>query len=212
MGITAPLREPTLPNQVRIIRAHLDEAEETERLRSRPRQRPTLPSPRPAALSIAVTVLEVRNGVRSPWHLERLSHYTMWPFWDTLADHSTPHQAGTAARPLSLTLQEHTPGLVHATVVLEFAGTVQPISLSLDGAHGRWELIELEYPTATTLPRIPPPTPDLPPQSQRANHLHRRGHTLNGAPHFPLGQPRRPPQRDPPWQPQPLDTPGIELE
>jgi len=201
-----------LPNQITTIKAHLDDAEELERLHSRPRQRPTLPSPRPAALAIAVTVLEVQKGVRSPWHLERLSHYTMWPAWDTFANPAPPDLAGAVARPLTLTLQEHTPGLVHATVVLEFAGTAEPLSLALDGARGRWELIELEY-SSPDRPTIPPPARGLtagPPT--RIPDPFRRGRVLDGPAGIPLGPPRGTWQLDPAWQPQLPDTLGIELE
>jgi hypothetical protein len=116
---------------------------------------------------------------------------------------------GCRATPLSLFLQEHTPGLVHATVVLEFAGTAEPLSLALDGARGRWELIELEY-SSPDPPTIPPPTRNLtagPPN--RIADPFRRGRILDG---IPLGLSRGPRQLDPAWQPQLPDTPGIELE
>ncbi len=201
-----------MPNQVAIIRAHLDDGEELERLRSRPHRRASLPSPRPAALAIAVTVLEVRKGVRSPWHLERLSHYSMWPSWDTFTGPTPQDLAGAVARPLTLTLQEHTPGLVHATVVLEFAGTVEPLGLALDGARGRWELMELEYSSADPA-TIPPPTRDLPAgSSTRISDPFRRARILDGPASIPLGLPHRSQQLDPAWQRQLPDTPGIELE
>lgn len=200
-----------MPNQMRVIKAQVDDGEALERLHSRPRQRAGLPSPYPAALGAAITALEVRNGVRSPWHLERLSHYSMWPHWDTFANPSQQHAAGTVARPLALFLQEHTPGLVHATVVLEFAGTVEPLSLALDGARGRWELMELEYP-ADALAAIPPPTRDLPSaRSTPTNDPLRRTRSLDGLPRIPLGLPQRL-QPDPAWQCQLPDTPGIDLE
>jgi hypothetical protein len=197
-----------LPNQIRTIKACIDESEQVERQRSRPCRRPTLPSPRPAALAIAVTIMEVRKGVRSPWHLERVSHYSLWPLWDTLAEPTEDHPNGTAARPLRLTLEEHTPGLVHATIVLEYAGTIEPIALALDGAHGRWELIELEY--ARPTPRdIPPLTRDLP--AAPSGHRPRPARTLNGQHDIPLGLPQRL-EPNPAWRPQLLDTRAIDLE
>jgi hypothetical protein len=133
-----------LPRRVRIIKAHLDASEQDERSRARPRQRLGLPSPRPAAAAIAVTVVEVQAGVRSPWQLERVSHYSLWPVWDGFARPAPADPAATAARPLAIFVQEHTPGRVNATVVVEFAGTVEPLALVLDGARGWWELMELE--------------------------------------------------------------------
>jgi hypothetical protein len=132
-----------LPAQARIIKAHLDVDELRERARVRPQQRLALPSPRPAAAAIAVTVIEVRAGVRSPWHLERVSHYSLWPTWDRFARPAPTDPAATAARPLAILIQELTPGLVDATVIVQFAGTIEPLALRLDGARGRWELMEL---------------------------------------------------------------------
>jgi hypothetical protein len=205
--------EPTLPIQMRTIKAQLDEGEELERLHSRPLWRARLTLPRPAALAIAVTAMEVRRGVRSPWHLERVSHYSMWPHWDTFpSPPARPHLAGTAARPLAVHLQEHTPGLVHATLVLEFAGTVEPLGLCLDGARGHWELMALEYPSATP-PAIPPPSRDLPSErSTRSNDPFRRTRSLDHALGIPLGPPQRFQPHDPAWQRQLPDTPGIDLE
>jgi hypothetical protein len=198
---------------MRTIKAHLDEEEELERLHSRPLWRARLTSPRPAALAIAVTAMEVRKGVRSPWHLERVSHYSMWPHWDAFpSPPAVQRLAGTAARPLAAYLQEHTPGLVHATLVLEFAGTVEPLGLCLDGARGHWELMALEYPSATP-PAISRPARDLP--SERSTPTidpFRRTRSLEHA----LGVPLRPPQHfqspDPAWPRDLPDTLGIDLE
>jgi hypothetical protein len=41
--------------------------------------------------------------------------------------------------------QEHVPGLAEVTVLIRQAGRVVPIAMRLDGAKGRWELVELEY-------------------------------------------------------------------
>ena len=119
-------RGSTLPPQVKIIKAHLEVDELRERRRIRPQQRLALPSPRPAAVAIAVTVIEVQAGVRSPWHLERISHYSLWPLWDRFARPAPPDPAATAARALAVVVQELTPGLVDATVVIQFASTAHP--------------------------------------------------------------------------------------
>jgi Family of unknown function (DUF6459) len=139
-----------LPRQARIIKARLDVDELRERNRIRPRQRLALPSPRPAVASIAVTVIEVQAGVRSPWHLERVSHYSLWPVWDRFARPASADPAATVARPLAILVQETTPGLVNATVIVQFAGTVEPLALALDGARGWWELMELECSSGLT--------------------------------------------------------------
>lgn len=100
-----------MSRQVRSIKAHLDVDELRERARVRPRQRLGLPSPRPAAAAIAVTVIEVQAGVRSPWHLERVSHYSLWPVWDRFAGPAPPDPAATAARPLAVLIQRTHPRL-----------------------------------------------------------------------------------------------------
>jgi hypothetical protein len=200
-----------LPRQARIIKAHLEFDELRERNRVRPRQRQGLPSPRPAAAAIAVTIVEVQAGVRSPLHLERVSHYSLWPTWDHFAQPAPPNPAATAARPLTVLTQELTPGLVNATVIVQFAGAIEPLALTLDGARGWWELMELECPT-DVVPDSPtnPPHPTVP--------------TVNEPSHPPLvrGTPARPAAISLPWterwpRPElsrdlhPLDSPGIDL-
>jgi hypothetical protein len=121
-------------------------------------QRPGLPSPRRAATAIAIEVIEVRAGVRSPRHLERFSHYCLWPVWESFAQPALPDPAATAAQPLAVFVQEPTRGLVNASITVRFAGRIEPIPLSLDGARGWWQLIELEC-----LADNPRPSPaDLP--------------------------------------------------
>jgi Family of unknown function (DUF6459) len=199
-----------LPRQARIIKAHLEVDEFRERNRVRPRQRLALPSPRPAAAAIAITVVEVQAGVRSPWHLERVSHYSLWPVWDRFASPDSPDPAATAARPLAVVIQELTPGLVDASVIVQFAGAVEPLALTLDGARGWWELMELQCPTDTT----PDPPTDLP---------HPTASTLQPAgPPLMRGTPARPADISLPWAgrwpppeldrpPDPLNSPGIDL-
>lgn len=200
-----------MPNQVRLIKAHLDEEEERERRLTRPHWRSALPSPRPAAAAIAVTVLEVRAGVRPPWHLERVSHYSMWPFWDTFVDAAALDLQAAVARPLTVTLQEHTPGLVDATVVLQLAaGGVEPLSLRLDGARGRWELMELEY-SAASVPDVPALDPPFPP-ARRLRDLGPRDHLIDEAMGIPFGLATRRQRHDPAWERHLPETPGIDLE
>lgn len=54
------------------------------------------------------------------------------------ADDAEVHQDRVVA-------QEHVPGLAEVTVLIRQAGRVVPIAMRLDGAKGRWELVELEY-------------------------------------------------------------------
>jgi hypothetical protein len=143
----APLR----PKQVTRIKATIPAPEEAERCQSRQHQRPGLPSPLWAVVAIATAFLEVQAGARPPWHLDDLSHYSLWRLWPALASSTTPMASLPAPRPLAVTMQEHIPGLVDATAVLAFAGRVEPVSLRLDSARGRWEVIELEYASRTPL-------------------------------------------------------------
>jgi Family of unknown function (DUF6459) len=169
-----------LPTTVTTIKAQIEIDELRERAQSRPYQRPRLPSPRPAATAIAIAVIEVRAGVRSPWHLERFSHYTLWPVWESFAQPALSDPAATAALPLAVFIQEPTRGLVNASITVRFAGRIEPVSLSLDGARGWWELVELEC-----LADNPRPSPaDLPILG---------GTTAREPPDFP--SPRRPTAR-----------------
>jgi hypothetical protein len=56
---------------------------------------------------------------------------------------------GGAAVPVgSLVLvvaQEHTPGLAEVTVLVRRRGRVVPVAMRLDGAKGRWEVVEIQY-------------------------------------------------------------------
>ena len=178
-----------MPSQARIIKAHVQVDEQRERARVRPQQRLALPSPRPAAaaIAIAVTVVEVQAGVRSPWHLERVSHYSLWPVWDRFARPAPPDPAATAARPLVVLIQELTPGLVDATVIVQFAGGVEPLALTLDGARGWWELMELECPTDIT-PDLSPDGLELATSSQADGQCSRVPDHLTAHPNeMPLG-------------------------
>jgi hypothetical protein len=44
--------------------------------------------------------------------------------------------------------QEHVPGLAEVTVLVRRGGRVVPVAMRLDGAKGRWELVELQILTA----------------------------------------------------------------
>jgi hypothetical protein len=90
--------------------------------------------------------------------------------WDHFAQPAPPNPAATAARPLAVLTHELTPGLVHATVIVQFAGAVEPLALTLDGARGCWELMELECPTdITSDPPTHPPHPTAPALDQPAD-------------------------------------------
>lgn len=52
-------------------------------------------------------------------------------------------RCAVSGHPLAILIQELTPGLVDATGIVQFAGTIEPLALRLDGARGRWELMEL---------------------------------------------------------------------
>ena len=41
--------------------------------------------------------------------------------------------------------QEHVPGLAEVLVLVRRGGRVVPVAMRLDGAKGRWELVELQY-------------------------------------------------------------------
>ena len=41
-------------------------------------------------------------------------------------------------------VQEHIPGLAEVTVLIRRGGRVVPVAMRLDGAKGRWELVELQ--------------------------------------------------------------------
>jgi Family of unknown function (DUF6459) len=200
-----------LPRQARIIKAHLEVDEFRERNRVRPRQRLALPSPRPAVAAIAITVIEVQAGVRSPWHLERVSHYSLWPVWDHFAGPAPPDPTATAARPLAVVIQELTPGLVDATVIVQFAGAVEPLALTLDGARGWWELMELECPTDI----IPGQLLDPPDQTAPTVGQPSDPPLMRGTPARPAGISLPWPGRWPPPElsrpPDPFDSPGIDL-
>lgn len=197
--------------RARVIKARIEADELRERDHIRPQQRRALPSPRPAVAAIAITVVEVQAGVRSPWHLERLSHYSLWPVWDHFARPAPADPAATAAHPLTVIIQELTPGLVDATAIVQFAGAVRPLALTLDGARGWWELMELEYPCDSTRERL------FDPPDQRARTVEEPTNPplMPSTPDQPLDFVRpgfvRRPFPEPSRALDPFDLPGMDI-
>jgi hypothetical protein len=183
--------------------ASFDEVEERQRWIDRPRRRRLLPPPRPAAVAAAVAVLEVRAGLRPAGQLERLSHYSLWPAWPTLAPPAAAKLVPSAPRLRAMGLREVVPGLVDATVVIELAGRAHALGLRLDGAPGFWQLVELDYPVDWTGLDLQAVTGPL--------HVRTR---LDGDPWSPRSCPPVRPREWPLLQHRlvQLEAPGIELE
>jgi hypothetical protein len=133
-----------LPYATPAIAAQLDPYEERERdtLRSAARQR--LGSPAQAGARIALAICEVEAGLRSPLQLEELCHWTVWPKLSARLRRSGGPvvPVGSLVRVVA---QEHVPGLAEVTVLIRRGGRVVPVAMRLDGAKGRWELVELQY-------------------------------------------------------------------
>ncbi len=151
--------------RVHAIRARLDDVEDRWRRIQRPQRHRTLPAPARAAVATAITIVEVRAGLRPPHQLERLSHYSLWPIWPRLPGLGETGPIPIVPHPLAVTVRELAPGLVDATVVIDFGGRPHALALRLDGAPGFWQLLELDYPTERMAPDLPPlhePFPALP--------------------------------------------------
>jgi hypothetical protein len=133
-----------LPYATPAICAHLDIWEERERDTLRTRARQQLGSPAQAGARIALALCEIEAGLRSPLQLEQRCHLTLWPKLATRLQRS-----GGPAVPVGslvrVVAQEHTPGLAEVLVLIRRAGRVVPVAMRLDGAKGRWELVELQY-------------------------------------------------------------------
>jgi Family of unknown function (DUF6459) len=133
-----------LPYAIPAICAHLDIWEERERDTLRTRARQQLGSPAQAGARIALAICEVEAGLRSPLQLEQVCHLSLWP---KLAERL--RCSGGPAVPVGslvrVVIQEHTPGLAEVTVLVRRGGRVVPVAMRLDGAKGRWELVELQY-------------------------------------------------------------------
>jgi hypothetical protein len=133
-----------LPYATPAICAHLDPYEDRERDTLRSPARRQLGSPAQAGARIALAICEVGAGLRSPLQLEQRCHLTVWP---KLA--ARLRRSGGPAVPVGslvrVVAQEHTPGLAEVTVLVRRGGRVVPVAMRLDGAKGRWELVELQY-------------------------------------------------------------------
>jgi hypothetical protein len=133
-----------LPSSPPPIRAHFEHREANERDATRPLRRPAMASPILIAGRIAVALLEVEGGFRPGHQLERWCHPTLW---ERLAPRLClgGGPAITCRSLRRVLVQEHIPGLVDAVAVLERGRRVEPVAMRLDGAAGRWEVIELQY-------------------------------------------------------------------
>jgi hypothetical protein len=133
-----------LPYATPAITAQLDIWEERERDTLRSRARQQLGSPARAGARIALALCEVEAGLRSPLQLEELCHWTVWPKLSARL-----RRSGGPAVPVGslvrVVAQEHVLGLAEVTVLVRRGGRVAPVAMRLDGAKGRWELVELQY-------------------------------------------------------------------
>jgi hypothetical protein len=140
-----------LPSSPPPIRARFEHREANERDAARALRRPAMASPVLMAGRIAVALFEVEAGFRPGHQLERHCHPTLW---ERLAPRLC-FGGGPAITCRSLRrvlVQEHIPGLADAVAVLERGRRVEAVAMRLNGATGRWELIELQY-----LPAADPP-------------------------------------------------------
>jgi Family of unknown function (DUF6459) len=199
-----------LAERSRTIRARFDHVEDSWRQIQRPKWSRMLPAPTPAAVATAIMIVEVRAGLRPPHQLERLSHYSLWAAWSQLAPPGRNDVTPIRSHPLAVTVRELAPGLVDATVVIDFGGRTHALALRLDGAQGFWQLIELDYttdPAAVEPPAPGAPAPMVPYQRRNVSHSrdrHRRLLDEAGA-ESPRSDPLLPAQGL-------LECPGIELE
>ena len=133
-----------LPYATPAIAATFDHYEERERDALRTPVRRQLGSPAQAGAQIALAIFEVEAGLRSPLQLEQRCHLTLWPKLSTRLQRS-----GGPAVPVGslvrVVAQEHIPGLAEVLVLVRRGGRVVPVAMRLDGAKGRWELVELQY-------------------------------------------------------------------
>jgi hypothetical protein len=133
-----------LPYATPAITAQLDPYEERERDTLRTPARRQLGSPARAGARIALAICEVEAGLRSPLQLERLCHLTIWPKLSQRLRRSRGPAVPVGSL-VRVVAQEHTPGLAEVLVLVRRDGRVVSVAMRLDGAKGRWELIELQY-------------------------------------------------------------------
>jgi hypothetical protein len=133
-----------LPYATPPIAAQLDPYEERERDTLRSPARQQLGSPAQAGAQIALAICEIEAGLRSPLQLEQRCHFTLWPKLSARLRRSDGPAVpvGTLVRVVA---QEHVPGLAEVTVLVRRGGRVVPVVMRLDGAKGRWELVEHQY-------------------------------------------------------------------
>jgi hypothetical protein len=97
-----------------------------------------------AEARIALAICKVEAGLRSPLQLERLCHLTLWPELSARL-----RRAGEPAVPVGslirVVVQEQIPGLAEVLVLVRRGDWVVPVAMRLDGAKGRWELVELQW-------------------------------------------------------------------
>jgi Family of unknown function (DUF6459) len=133
-----------LPYATPALTAQLDPYEERERDTLRAAARQQLGPPALAGARIALAICEVEAGLRSPLQLEQRCHLSLWPKLSARL-----RRSGGPAVPVGslvrVVAQEHVPGLAEVLVVVRRAGRVVPVAMRLDGAKGRWELVELQY-------------------------------------------------------------------
>jgi len=133
-----------LPYASPAIAAQLGHYEERERDTLRSIARQQLGSPARAGARIALAICEIEAGLRSPLQLEERCHLTLWPKLSQRL-----RRSGGPAVPVGslvrVVAQEHTPGLAEVLVLVRRGGRVVPVAMRLDGAKGRWELVELQY-------------------------------------------------------------------
>jgi Family of unknown function (DUF6459) len=124
--------------------AHFTDTELTLRIQARVSARPTLPDPVAIARALALAICEVEAGLRSANQLERICHPSLW---EAVANRiqRAGGPAVSGASVLRVQVQEHTPGLVDAVVVIRRGQRAVFIALRLEAVPGRWELIELLY-------------------------------------------------------------------
>ncbi len=105
---------------------------------------PTSGASWPSRARIALAICEVEAGLRSPLQLEQRCHLTLWP---KLA--ARLRRSGGPAVPVGslvrVIAQDHVRGWPRSRCWSARGGRVVPVAMRLDGAKGRWELVELQY-------------------------------------------------------------------
>ena len=133
-----------LPTVVPALRAEFTPKELDSRDATRGVASTSLPSPGSAARRFAMALCEVEAGMRSAAQLERACHHTLFQSLEQRV-----RRSGGPAVPVGslvrVVAQEHVPGLAEVLVLVRRGGRVVPVAMRLDGAKGRWELVELQY-------------------------------------------------------------------